>query len=40
MILCPEFAGNQKIIMTEEQANTELTTLSQKKDVDLYIYYH
>ena len=40
MILCPEFAGNQKNVMTEEQANTKLTTLSQKDDMDLYTYYH
>ena len=38
-LLCQEFAGNQSDVMTEEQASTELTTLSQKEDENLYTYY-
>ena len=36
---CQKFAANQNNIIIEEYAGTELTTLSQKEDEDLYIYY-
>lgn len=38
-ILCHEFPGNQSDVLTDEQASTELSTLSQKEDEDLYAYY-
>ena len=38
--MCQEFASNQSDVMIEEQASTELTTLLQKEDEDLYIYYY
>lgn len=39
-ILCQEFVSNQSDVMTENQASTKLSTLSQKKDEDLYTYYY
>ncbi len=38
-LLCQEFPGNQNDMVPEEQASTELSTLSQKKDEDIYTYY-
>ena len=38
-LLCQEFPGNQNDVMTEEQASTELSILSQKEDENLYAYY-
>lgn len=34
-ILCQEFPGNQSDVLSDEQASTELSTLSQKEDEDL-----
>lgn len=38
-LLCQKFSGDQNNLITEEQASTELLTLSEKKDQDLYAFY-
>lgn len=39
-LLYGEFADNQTNVMIEDQANSKLSILLQKKDEDFYRYYY